>query len=110
METYNFIQKETPTQVCFCEFGEIFKGNFFVKHLRATASENIELYVKSQFHHSRCFNFSGNVMVESSILVVLKKPVKKKKCSAKYYLFLMFSNLIIIANIFKFFSVQHIVV
>ena len=31
--------KKTPTQVFSCEFFEIIKGNFFIKHLRASASE-----------------------------------------------------------------------
>ena len=30
----NFIQKETPVQVLFCEFCEIFKNIFFKEHLR----------------------------------------------------------------------------
>ena len=28
-----FIQKETPTQVFFCEYCEIFKNSFFIGHL-----------------------------------------------------------------------------
>ena len=32
------IEKETPTQVFFCEFSEIFKNTFFAEHLRKTAS------------------------------------------------------------------------
>ena len=35
--------KETPVQVFSCEFCEIFKNNFFVEHLWATASKNIFL-------------------------------------------------------------------
>ena len=35
----NFIKKETPTQVFFCEFYKIFKNTFFTEHLRATAFE-----------------------------------------------------------------------
>ena len=33
-------QKETPTQVLFCESCEIFKNTYFEKHLRKTASED----------------------------------------------------------------------
>ena len=37
----NFIKKETLAQVFSCEFCEIFKNIYFLEHLRATASENI---------------------------------------------------------------------
>ena len=33
--------KETPTQVLFCEYCEVFKDTFFTEHLRETTSENI---------------------------------------------------------------------
>ena len=36
-EFYNFIKKETPTQVFSCEFFEIFKNTGFKGHLWATA-------------------------------------------------------------------------
>ena len=32
--TWNFTKKETPTQLFYCEFCEIFKNTFFIKHLR----------------------------------------------------------------------------
>ena len=35
------LKKETPTQVFFCEYCEIFKNNFFTEHLRETTFENI---------------------------------------------------------------------
>ena len=31
--------KKTPTEVFYCEFFKIIKGNFFIKHLRPAASE-----------------------------------------------------------------------
>ena len=31
-------QKETPAQVFFCEFSEIFKNTYFVEHRQGTAS------------------------------------------------------------------------
>ena len=34
----NFVEKETSTQVFFCEFCEIFKNTFFTKNLAATVS------------------------------------------------------------------------
>ena len=34
----NFIQKETLSQVLYCEFCEISKNAFFTEHLRTTAS------------------------------------------------------------------------
>ena len=40
LQACNFI-KETPAQVFFCEYCEIFKNTFFTEHLRETASENI---------------------------------------------------------------------
>ena len=36
----NFIKKETLTQVFSCEFCEISRSTFFIKHLRTTASES----------------------------------------------------------------------
>ena len=38
-ETFNFIKKETLTQVFSYEFCEIFKSTFFTEHLWTTASE-----------------------------------------------------------------------
>ena len=35
--------KKTPTQVFYCEFFKIIKGNFFIKHLRPAASERWRL-------------------------------------------------------------------
>ena len=32
------MKKETPKQVCFCEFCEIFRNFFFKEHLRVTDS------------------------------------------------------------------------
>ena len=37
--TYNFIKKETQTQMFFLEFCEIFKKSFFTEHVCVTASE-----------------------------------------------------------------------
>ena len=37
---YNFIKKETLTQVFSCEFCEIFKNTILTEHLPATASSN----------------------------------------------------------------------
>ena len=34
LKTYDFIKKETPTQVFFCKFGEIFKNSYSEEHLR----------------------------------------------------------------------------
>ena len=33
------LKKDTGVRVCSCEFFEIIKDNFFIKHLRATTSE-----------------------------------------------------------------------
>lgn len=37
-ESVNFISKETPAQVFFCMFWEIFKKTFVIEQLRVTAS------------------------------------------------------------------------
>ena len=37
-QPWNFINKDTLTQVFFCELCEIFKNTFFTEHLPATAS------------------------------------------------------------------------
>ena len=34
----NFIEKETPAQLFFCEFCEFFQNTFFTEHLWTTAS------------------------------------------------------------------------
>ena len=34
LKTYNFIKKETPTQVLSCKFGKIFKNSYSEEHLR----------------------------------------------------------------------------
>ena len=40
LKTYIFI-KETPTQVFYCEYCEIFKNTYFKEHLSTNASEEI---------------------------------------------------------------------
>ena len=37
-EAYNFTKNETLVQTFSCEFCEIFKNTYFIKHLRVTAS------------------------------------------------------------------------
>ena len=44
----NFIKIETPTQVFFCEFREIFQNTFFTEHLWAPASAR---YIGSWYFH-----------------------------------------------------------
>ena len=39
LEACNFIKKDTPTQVLFCEFCEISKSTFFIEHFWVTAFE-----------------------------------------------------------------------
>ena len=39
------VNKETLTQVFSCEFCEIFKNTFFIKHLRTTAAGGLLLQV-----------------------------------------------------------------
>ena len=41
VSAFNFIKKETQTQVFSCEFWEIFNNTFFTENLRATASAQI---------------------------------------------------------------------
>ena len=36
-EAFNFIKRETPTQVFFCIFCDIFKNNLFTEHLSSAA-------------------------------------------------------------------------
>ena len=42
LSAYNFIKKETPTQVFSCEFCEFFNNTYFIKHLRTAGSEMIQ--------------------------------------------------------------------
>ena len=55
----HFIKKETPTQVFFCEYCEIFKNTYFEKHLRTTASVNSRAAV---FQESLALPFKRNVL------------------------------------------------
>ena len=54
---YNFIKRETLTQVFSCEFCEIFKNIFFTGH-STTASDNLgkTLVVRSSQLRSRCLS------------------------------------------------------
>ena len=40
LKAYNFIKKETPTQVFSCEYCKNFKNTYFEKHLQMTTSVN----------------------------------------------------------------------
>ena len=55
----HFIKKETPTQVFFCEYCEIFKNTYFEKHLRTTAFVNSRAAV---FQESLALPFKRNVL------------------------------------------------
>ena len=43
LQAYNFIKKETLTQVFSCEFCKIFKNTYFTEHLWTTASKVFSL-------------------------------------------------------------------
>ena len=45
LKACNFI-KETPTQVVFCEYCEIFKNTYFEEHLQMAASEPIKIVIQ----------------------------------------------------------------
>ena len=53
----DFIKKETPENVFYCEFSEIFRGNFFTGHMRTATSECILLstliYMFSDFSEKK---------------------------------------------------------
>ena len=51
---FNFIKKETSTQVFSCKFCKIFKDTSFNEHLRATASEilGLEWYSRTEPENS----------------------------------------------------------
>ena len=51
--------EETPIQVFFCEYCEIFKNTYFEKHLRTTASVNSRADV---FQESLPLAFKRNVL------------------------------------------------
>ena len=38
--------KETPTQVVFCEYCEIFKNTYFEDHLQIAASEPLQIVIQ----------------------------------------------------------------
>ena len=56
-KVYNFIKKETLTQVLCCQFCEISKNTFFTEHLWATASENKTLTSLKMFWLNHIFTF-----------------------------------------------------
>ena len=47
LEVYNFIKKETPTEVFSCEICETFKNSFFTKHLRWLRLTDISINIIS---------------------------------------------------------------
>ena len=56
--TYNFVKKETPTQVFSCEFFEIFKKTFFIEYLWMIAFEYLNVCRVSFGRSSRSQMFS----------------------------------------------------
>ena len=56
--TYNFVKKETPTQVFSCEFFEIFKKIFFIEYLWMIAFEYFNVCKVSFGRSSRSQMFS----------------------------------------------------
>ena len=47
-KAFNFIKKETPTQVFSSEYYEIFKNTFFTEHLRWLLLNNLRLQCLTQ--------------------------------------------------------------
>ena len=45
LKACNFIE-ETPTQVVFCEYCEIFKNTYFEEHLQMAASEPLKIVIQ----------------------------------------------------------------
>ena len=45
----NFIKKETPTQVFFCEYCEVFKSTYFEEHLLTAGSDFLKQIQSSCF-------------------------------------------------------------
>ena len=61
-EAYNFIKKETPTQVFSCKFWKIIKTRFFIEPLADSVSWNVILLLKN--------TYSGQIMKKSVTLMV----------------------------------------
>ena len=42
----NFIKKETPTQVFFCEYHKMFENSFFMEHLQWLLLKMVEEFLR----------------------------------------------------------------
>ena len=59
LQPCNFIKKETPTQVFFCEYCDVFNNTCFEKHLRTIAFVNSRVAV---FQESLPLPFKQNAL------------------------------------------------
>ena len=64
MQAWNFIQKETLTQMFSCEFCQISKDTFFTEYLRATASNDYRGNVWDSISHNHWKEF-GYIWIDS---------------------------------------------
>ena len=74
----NFIKKETLVQVFFCEFCEIFKNTFFIKHLRwlLLKGSGIERYKVKYINHSECKECPWGMVEFPMLFCFLKQQIK----------------------------------
>ena len=84
-EIYNFIEKETPTQVFSREFCEIFQNTDLVEHIRTATYDEFLILKLSEKHFKNAA--TCNIKTWSSIFIstehlkwfTLKKPTQWKK-------------------------------
>ena len=72
--TNNFIKKETPTQVFFFKYCEIFKNTYFEEHLRRAASGNLVLNGSDTNFTDRILFFTnGNLSLSNNVVCILNR-------------------------------------
>ena len=84
-EIYNFIIKETPTQVFSCEFCEIFQNTYLIEHIRTATYDEFLIFKLSEKHFKNAT--TGKIKTWSSIFIstehlkwfTLKKPTRKSE-------------------------------
>ena len=75
LQAFRPIEKETPTQVFFCEYYEILKNSFFIEHLRWLPLI-LQIFIWSSLRISRQLLFEANIYCQT--------PINGYLCTYKY--------------------------
>ena len=93
-----FIKKETPTQMFFCEFCNIFKSNCFHRTLPVTACENsVFIDVVARYR----LNSDSHIPKSLFLFSLMKGPIKMTKNAFHFVLKALF-----VLEIFRFLAMS----